>query len=201
MPSVPADRENSLLAGNCASPPPAIPALIGGDSLLMLRRSHDPAQPHPQLRDHRAYRPRQVDPCRPSDPDHGRARRPRDARAGARHDGAGARARHHDQGPDGPPRIPGEGRRDLCPQPDGHAGPCRFRLRGQPLAGRLRGLAAGRRRQPGGRGADARQRLSGCRRRARDRAGAQQDRPAGRRARPGQVADRGRDRPRRRRTR
>ena len=125
----------------------------------------------------------------------------RDARAGARHDGDRARARHHDQGADRAPRIQGARRRDLCPQPDGHAGPCRFRLRGQPLAGRVRGLAAGRRRQPGGRGADPRQCLPGGRRRARDRAGAEQDRPAGRRARPGQGADRGRDRPRRRRTR
>ena len=88
-------------------------------------------------------------------------------------------------------------RRDLCPQSDGHAGPCRFRLRGQPLAGRVRGVAAGRRCQPGGRGADPGQCLSGGRRRARDRAGAEQDRPAGRRTGPGQDADRGRDRPRR----
>ena len=95
--------------------------------------------------------------------------------------------------------LPRPGRRDLCPQPDGHAGPCRFRLRGQPLARRLRGLAAGRRCEPGGRGADPRQCLSGDRRRARDRPGAEQDRPAGGRARPGQGADRGRDRPRRRR--
>ena len=76
-------------------------------------------------------------------------------------------------------------------------GPRRLRLRGQPLARRLRRLALGRRRQPGRRGADARQRLPRHRRRPRDRAGAQQGRPAGRRAGSGQEADRGRDRPRR----
>ena len=50
---------------------------------------------------------------------------------------------------------------------------------------------------PGGRGADAGQRLPGDRERPRDRAGAEQDRPAGGRARAGEAADRGRDRPRR----
>ena len=52
----------------------------------------------------------------------------RDARTGARHDGDRARARHHDQGADRAPRLQGPRRRELCPQPDGHAGPCRFRL-------------------------------------------------------------------------
>ena len=50
------------------------------------------------------------------------------------------------------------------------------------VARRLRGLAPGRRRQPGRRGADAGQRLPGDRQQPRDRAGPQQDRPAGRRA-------------------
>ena len=65
-----------------------------------------------------------------------------------------------------------------------------------PQPGRLRGLAAGGRRQPGRRGADARQRLPGDRGQPRDRPGAEQDRPAGRRAGTGEAADRGRDRPR-----
>ena len=60
--------------------------------------------------------------------------------------------------------LHGRGRRDLRPQPDGHARPRRLRLRGLALARRLRGLAAGGRRQPGRRGADARQRLPGARR-------------------------------------
>jgi hypothetical protein len=55
---------------------------------------------------------------------------------------------------------------------------------------------SGRRRLPGRRGADARQRLPGDRQQSRDRAGAQQGRPAGGRAREGQAADRGRDRAR-----
>ena len=59
------------------------------------------------------------------------------------------------------------------------------------------GLAAGGRREPGGRGADARQRLSCARRGPRDRPRAQQDRPPCRRARADQGADRGRHRPRR----
>ena len=108
-----------------------------------------------------------------------------------------ARARHHHQGPDRPARLHRQERRALRAQPDRHAGPCRFRLRGQPVAGRLRGLAAGGRRQPGRRGADAGQRLSGHRRRPRDRPGAQQDRSAGRRARARPPADRGRHRHRR----
>ena len=79
----------------------------------------------------------------------------------------------------------------------GHARPRRLRLRSVALARRLRGFAPDRRREPGGRGADAGQRLSRARRRARDRAGLEQDRPAGGRARADQGADRGRDRPRR----
>ena len=55
-----------------------------------------------------------------------------------------------------------QGRQGLHPQPDRHARPRRLRLRGLPLARRLRRLAAGRRCQPGRRGADARQRLSGA---------------------------------------
>ena len=112
-------------------------------------------------------------------------------------DGHRARARHHHQGADRAPELPRQGRQGLHPQSDRHPRPRRLRLRGQPLARRLRGLAAGGRRQPGRRGADAGQRLSRARRRPRDRAGAQQGRPAGGRARKDQEADRGRDRARR----
>ena len=69
------------------------------------------------------------------------------------------------------------------PPPHRHAGPRRLRLRGQPLAGRLRGRGAGGRRRPGHRGPDAGQLLPGPRERPRDRRRAQQDRPAGRRPR------------------
>ena len=55
--------------------------------------------------------------------------------------------------------YPAQGRPDLRPQPHRHARPRRLRLRGQPLDARGRGLAAGGGRHPGGRGADARQRL------------------------------------------
>ena len=87
--------------------------------------------------------------------------------------------------------------KDLRAQPDRHARPRRFRLRGQSQSRRLRGLAARGRREPGGRGADARQRLSGDRQQPRDRAGAQQGRSARGRAGQGEAADRGRDRARR----
>ena len=52
---------------------------------------------------------------------------------------------------------------DLPAQPDRHPGPRRLRLRGVAQPRRLRGGAAGGRRRPGGRGADARQRLPGGR--------------------------------------
>ena len=69
------------------------------------------------------------------------------------------------------------------PPPHRHARPRRLRLRGQPLARRLRGRRARRRRRPGHRGADAGQLLPGPGERPRDRRRAQQDRPAGRRPR------------------
>ncbi len=160
------------------------------------RMSAIPIAQHPQFLDHRPYRPRQIDAGRPADSAHRRARSARNGRAGARFDGYRARARHHHQGADGAAQLPRPRRQGLRPQPDRHARPRRFRLRGQPLARRLRGLAAGGRCQPGRRGADARQRLPGDRQQPRDRAGAQQGRSAGRRARQGQAADRGRDRAR-----
>ena len=160
-------------------------------------RAHDPPRPYPQFRHRRAYRPRQIDARRPADPDDRRAGIARDEGAGARFHGHRARARHHHQGADRPPRLPRAERRGLRAQPHRHARPCRLRLRGEPLARRLRGLAARRRREPGRGGADARQRLPGDRQRPRDRAGPQQDRPARRRAGAHQAADRGRDRPRR----
>ena len=110
---------------------------------------------HPQFRDHRAYRPWQVDARRPADSAHRRARGARDGRAGARFDGHRARARHHDQGADRAAQIQGARRQGLHPQPDRHARPRRLRLRGQPQPRRLRRRAAGRRRVAGRRGADA----------------------------------------------
>ncbi len=123
-----------------------------------------------------------------------RGDRARVPRPDARLDGHRARARHHHQGADRAPQLSGAGRQDLRAEPDGHAGPRRLRLRGQPLARRLRGLAAGGRRQPGRRGADPGQRLSRDRRQPRDHPGPEQDRPAVGRARAGQPRDRGRDR-------
>jgi hypothetical protein len=112
-----------------------------------------------------------------------------------------ARARHHHQGADGAPALQGQGRRDLCPEPDRHPRPCRLRLRSIPVAVGLRGLAAGGRRLARGRSPDACQCLPGDRQRPRARHRPQQDRPAGGRARPHQGADRGGDRHRRLRRR
>ena len=114
--------------------------------------------------------------------------------AGPRQHGAGARARHHHQGADRPPDLPGEERPGLRAEPHGHARPRGLLLRGLPQPGRLRGLAAGGGRLPGRGGADAGQRLPGDRGQPRDRPGAEQDRPAGRRTGEGEAADRGRDR-------
>ena len=57
---------------------------------------------NPQLLDHRAHRPRQVDAGRPADPRHRRDDRARDGRhrASARQYGDRAGARDHDQGAD-----------------------------------------------------------------------------------------------------
>ena len=88
----------------------------------------------------------------------------------------------------------GRRRRDLPAAPDRHARPCRLHLRGLAVAGGLRGSAAGRRRLPGGRGADGRQHLPGGRIGARADPLPEQDRPAGRRARAGRRRSRRADR-------
>ncbi len=138
---------------------------------------------HPQLLDHRPHRPRQVDAGR-SHPRDDEDRRPAfDARAGARLDGSRARARHHDQGPGGARALRGARRRDLPAASHRHARTRRLHLRGQPLARRLRGRAARRRRLAGRRGADRRQHVPRDRERPRAHPGAQQARPSGRRAR------------------
>ncbi len=86
----------------------------------------------------------------------------------------------------------------LRAEPDRHAGPRRLLLRGVPRAQRLRGRRAARRRQPGDRGADAREPAPRDRGRPRDHPGRQQDRPPIRAAREGRAGaaagDRVRDR-------
>ena len=73
-------------------------------------------------------------------------------------------------------------------------GPRRLHLRGEPLAGRVRGRAAGRRRLAGRGGADRRQHLPGDRGRARADPVPEQARPARRRARARRRGDRRADR-------
>ena len=87
----------------------------------------------------------------------------------------------------------------LRPQSHRHAGPRGLRLRGDAVAGRVRGRAAARGRLAGRRGADAGQRLPGRGEQPRDHSGHQQDRPAERAARRVQAADRGHHRARQRR--
>ena len=79
-------------------------------------------------------------------------------------------------------------------------GPRGLRLRGVPVAGRLRGRDPARRRRPGHRGPDPRQLLPRPRERPRDRRLPQQARPARRRPRPLRVRDRAGARHRRPRT-
>ena len=81
------------------------------------------------------------------------------------------------------------GRRDLPPPPDRHARSRRLLLRSLAQPRRLRRGAAGRRRRPGGRGADRRQHLSRDRERPRADPGHQQGGPARRRARTGGRRD------------
>ena len=79
--------------------------------------------------------------------------------------------------------------RELRPQPDRHAGPCRFLVRSHALARGVRRRAAARRCLAGRRGADARERVPGGREQPRDHPGHQQDRSAGRAARRGAASD------------
>src|SRR5574340_51510 len=105
--------------------------------------SNSKHEAYPQLLHHRPHRPRQVHAGRPLHPALRRPVRPRNGGPGTRLHGSGARARHHDQGADRRPGIPGARRADLPAQPDRHAWPRRFLLRGVALAGCLRGGAAG----------------------------------------------------------
>ena len=146
----------------------------------------------PQLLDHRAHRPRQVDARGSHPPADRHGRRPRHEGAAARLDGARARARDHDQGAGGARALEG-----APAEPDRHARPRRLHLRGLALAAGVRGRPARRRRGAGDRGADARERLPRDRERPRDRPAREQDRPAA--GRPGRRGGGGRRPDRRRR--
>ena len=97
----------------------------------------------PQLLHHRAHRPRQVDPRRPP------AGADRDGRAAGHAGPAPGPARpragagdHHQAGA-GPAQLQGQGRPRLRAQPDRYPGARRLRLRGEPLAGGVRGRGPG----------------------------------------------------------
>ena len=137
----------------------------------------DPPGAHPQLQHRGAHRPRQEHARRSAargDPHH---RPAPDDEPGARLDGPRAREGDHHQGPRRAPPVRREGRADLRPEPDRHARPRRLHLRGEPIAPGLRGRDPGRRRQPGDRGPDARQRAPGAGAAPRHHPGHQQDRP------------------------
>ena len=93
-------------------------------------------------------------------------------------DGSRAREGHHDQGPRRPARVHRQGRQDLRAQPDRHARSRRLRVRGQPQPAGVRRRDPRRRRDPGHRGADARQRPPRPAREPHAHPGPQQDRPA-----------------------
>ena len=175
-------RSGHLRAGRAGPQRACAHGPAGGH--LRCSADHGPAA-HPQLLDHRAHRPRQVDARRPhprADP-HGRSAG--DARTAAGLDGPRARAGDHDQGPGGARVLHRQGRADLPAAPDRHARARGLHLRGVPLAGGVRGGAAGRRRLPGGGGPDGRQHLPGGGVGARADPVPEQDRPARRRARAG----------------
>ena len=79
----------------------------------------------------------------------------------------------------------------LGPEPDRHARPRRLHLRGLPVAGGVRGGGPRRRRDAGGRGADARERLPRDPRQPDDHPLHQQGRPPERGPGDGPRADRG----------
>ena len=87
--------------------------------------------------------------------------------------------------------------KSLRAQPDRYSRARRFCVRSVAQPGRMRGCAAGGRCEPGGRSADARQRLSRARSRSRNYSGDQQNRSAGCRHRAHQAANRGNHRARR----
>ncbi len=158
---------------------------------------------HPELLHHRPHRPRQVDAGRPDARGHRTGRGAQHARPVPRPHGHRARARDHDQGaeraPALDPAVRGARRQPVRPRHDRHPGARRLHLRGVPLAGRVRGRGAARRRRPGHRGPDAGQPVPGAGERPHDHPGAQQDRPAGRPAGEVRRGDRAHHRLRRRR--
>ena len=168
--SSPARPRTSALRRSSASASCRRCSRCAGDQLQRAR--NDLARPHPQLLHRGAHRPRQVDAGRPRARGHRDPLRARDARAGARLDGARARARDHDQGAGRPRHVA-----RAPAQPDRHAGPRRLHLRGLARAPGVRGRDPRRRRGAGHRGADARQRLPRDREQPRDRPGREQDRP------------------------
>ena len=144
-----------------------------------------PRRTYPQLLHHQPRRPREVDPVRPH-PRADRCRRPpHDARAVPRLDGHRAGTGDHHQGPERAGAVEGP-----HPPPHRHPRPRGLRVRGQPVAGRLRGGGAAGRRLPGHPGPDPGQLLPGPGERPRDRGRPQQDRSPRRRPRAGRGGDR-----------
>ncbi len=119
--------------------------------------------------------------------------------AGARHDGPGARARHHHQGSCGPSELQSEGRQSLPVEPHRYSGSCGLHVRGFPQPAGLRRRLAGSGRIAGSRGPDAGEYVPGVAPQPGDHPRHQQNRFARRRARTHPRADRTGDRASRRR--
>ena len=149
---------------------------------------HDGRRTHSQFQHHRPHRPREDHPVGPVAPVHRHRRRPDAAGPAPRCHGPRKGTRYHHQGPSGHDVLQGQEWGALRAEPDRHPGTRRFRLRGEPLAERLRGSAAHRRCRPRRRGPDGRQRASGHEAGPDDHPGDQQDRPAARQHPHGQAA-------------
>src|SRR5450759_5694840 len=101
---------------------------------------------HPKFQHYRPYRPRKVDARRPADPVYRRRGGPQFPGPDPRQHGYRAGARDHDQEPGRLASLLRKGRPELYPEPDRHAGPRRFHLRGVAVARLLRrGVAFDRR--------------------------------------------------------
>ena len=169
-------RRHGLRAPGTARIRAAPPAVFCRGNAYLCGPNKQAYEKHPQLLHHSAHRPRQIDAGRPPFGEDQYAESARNAVAGARRHGPGAREGHHDQEPRHTDGIQGPRRADLRPEPDRHAGTRRFFVRGVARHRLVRGCAAGGRCHAGHSGPDHIESLSGARPRPGDHSRAEQDR-------------------------